>query len=312
MEYGIDKVTRQRVFPTKGLKAICQCCETDLVAKCGKIKIKHWAHKSKCIDHWWEPETEWHRNWKSYFPPEWREVVIFSKTNKEKHVADVFCTNKQLIIEFQNSSISGEEIQAREFFYDKMIWVLNEKRLSIKIQPLDHLFLEMQSQFDSFINERINDAIYISEMKSLELLTERDRLLKNKKKGSFTMEFGTIRSHFENMIDDLISQESFSNNTSTGLLKPSLFKKDLFNPIKEKAIKEINLLIEQNKILPPENQYFSYEKKSNITSVWDYSKKNVFIDNNHELLWLISDKVLKKVPKSHFISKYSTLPFLQN
>ena len=62
----------ERIEPTKGAKGFCPCCGAELVAKCGEIKRHHWAHKKKCDDHWWENETDWHRNWKNQFPKEWQ------------------------------------------------------------------------------------------------------------------------------------------------------------------------------------------------------------------------------------------------
>lgn len=50
----------------------------------------HWAHKGRLpCDPWWEPETEWHRMWKDYFPSQNQEVVHFDAATGEKHVADV-------------------------------------------------------------------------------------------------------------------------------------------------------------------------------------------------------------------------------
>jgi hypothetical protein len=51
----------------------------------------------KC-DSWWEPETEWHRSWKSNFLDEWQELVLRDKQTGEKHIADV-CTDYGLVIE---------------------------------------------------------------------------------------------------------------------------------------------------------------------------------------------------------------------
>ena len=57
----------KRVEAEANLKgAVCQVCKAEVIAKCGDIKIHHWAHKSKRkCDHWWENETQWHRDWKN-------------------------------------------------------------------------------------------------------------------------------------------------------------------------------------------------------------------------------------------------------
>ncbi len=75
-------------------------------------------------DHWWESETEWHRKWKSRFPAEWQEVVQIDPTTGEKHIADVK-TETGLVIEFQHSRITPDELQSRERFYENMIWVVD-------------------------------------------------------------------------------------------------------------------------------------------------------------------------------------------
>lgn len=117
----------KRVEPTPGGVALCQCCGSDVVAKCGKQRVWHWAHKSKTdCDRWWEPETEWHRNWKDNFPKEWQEIVHFAP-NGEKHIADVK-TPSGLVIEFQHSPISREEQKAREDFYGDMLWIVDSRR----------------------------------------------------------------------------------------------------------------------------------------------------------------------------------------
>jgi len=111
--------------PQKGLRGICMGCGDEMVAKCGEQKLHHWAHKAliRC-DSWWEPETQWHRDWKNLFPESAREISFFDETNEEYHRADVHMPTG-LTLEFQNSSLSIEEMQSREAFYPKMIWIVN-------------------------------------------------------------------------------------------------------------------------------------------------------------------------------------------
>jgi len=60
----------------KKLSPIFQASVHPMVAKCGEVRIWHWApHRSRLCDPWWENETEWHRNWKEQFPVNWQEVV---------------------------------------------------------------------------------------------------------------------------------------------------------------------------------------------------------------------------------------------
>ena len=111
------------------LSGLCCCCSMPVIAKCGRQKMWHWAHKSKTdCDNWWEPETEWHRNWKNNYPAEWQEISLFDKRTIEKHIADVRTTHS-LIMEFQHSNITPQERTSREQFYKNMVWVVDGTRL---------------------------------------------------------------------------------------------------------------------------------------------------------------------------------------
>lgn len=133
-------------------RANCSLCNKEVIAKCGEIKIWHWAHKSNIdCDDWFEPESEWHLNWKDEFPKECQEVTIkkcvSDYCNEEKythnhngedhgdcmdceekiHRADIKINNQ--VIELQNSPLSSDKIIEREEFYGNMIWLLNGKKL---------------------------------------------------------------------------------------------------------------------------------------------------------------------------------------
>jgi len=111
--------------PTPKRRGTCPYCHSEVLAKCGPRYIWHWAHVSKAdCDQWWENETDWHREWKSYFPIECQEVIHHDPKTNEKHVADVK-TLKGMVIEFQNSFITVEELRSRETFYGKMFWIVN-------------------------------------------------------------------------------------------------------------------------------------------------------------------------------------------
>jgi hypothetical protein len=96
-----------------------------MIAKCGKHNIWHWAHKTReNCDPWWEPETQWHRDWKDRFPEAWHEVSHIDSTSGEVHIADVQ-TIHGLVVEFQHSRITEEELKSREAFYGNMIWIVD-------------------------------------------------------------------------------------------------------------------------------------------------------------------------------------------
>jgi hypothetical protein len=126
MQYST--VNGQRVLPFPKGKGVCDMCGAETLAKCGETVMWHWAHKSKKdCDPWWENETEWHRNWKSQFPENFREVVFECPETGEKHRADIV-TEKGMVLEIQNSPMNLEELRSREAFYKNLVWVVNGKK----------------------------------------------------------------------------------------------------------------------------------------------------------------------------------------
>ena len=101
-----------RIEVTPGATGFCPGCKAALDAKCGDKNIWHWAHRSrKHCDFFREPETEWHRNWKDRFPPEWQEVSSHDE-HGELHIADVKAPNGY-VVEFQHSPIKIDEVKKR-------------------------------------------------------------------------------------------------------------------------------------------------------------------------------------------------------
>ncbi len=137
MQYAL--INGMRSEPVKGSTGICPTCNNRVIAKCGSIKVHHWAHhgiNERDCDIWWENETDWHRNWKNRFPEEFREKSFKDLVTGENHRADIFI-NSGVTIEFQHSRISLEEIKSREAFYSNLIWVVDGsmyKKDFIKIQ----------------------------------------------------------------------------------------------------------------------------------------------------------------------------------
>uniref|UniRef100_A0A6M3Y5B3 Putative competence protein CoiA-like family protein n=1 Tax=viral metagenome TaxID=1070528 RepID=A0A6M3Y5B3_9ZZZZ len=118
MLYALNDKLKVKAEPN--LSASCPWCDADMISKCGDVKIWHWAHKSNPCDT--KPETEWHLQWKTCFPDECVEIKI---THKDKYkIADVQSPSG-MVVEFQNSPISKEEIRDREHFYGVMSWVFN-------------------------------------------------------------------------------------------------------------------------------------------------------------------------------------------
>jgi competence protein CoiA len=122
MKYAVVEGQRQEAQP--GRTGICPACKSPVVAKCGNVRVGHWAHRGKRdCDTWSENETEWHRNWKDQFPVDWQEV-FHPAENGEWHRADVK-TDQGWVLEFQHSRIHPEERKARELFYPKLVWIVH-------------------------------------------------------------------------------------------------------------------------------------------------------------------------------------------
>lgn len=129
----VDGVRKHIDEVCSGTHGICLLCRHRLIAKKGEINAPHWAHENGgACDVWYQPKGDWHRYWQNLFPREWQEVVV--EREKDKHIADIK-TSREEVIEVQWSPISCGEIEEREKFYGKMIWIVgasessNNKRL---------------------------------------------------------------------------------------------------------------------------------------------------------------------------------------
>lgn len=135
---AIDNATKKEVLPFKNGSAICKCCGSDVIAKCGTINVHHWAHKSKVnCDNWYEPMTQWHKDWQGKFNSEWREKVLFDEGTGEKHIADIH-TPSGITIEIQHSPISIEEFRSRCDFYKKLIWVIDGSNYGLELDGTNY------------------------------------------------------------------------------------------------------------------------------------------------------------------------------
>lgn len=107
MIYALDK-GNNKILAQRGFYGRCPQCGDELIPKCGEINAHHWSHttNTSCDA---KEETAWHIAWKSFFKPEFVEVKVGNRR------ADVCFDN--IVLEFQKSSISVEEIKDRELDY---------------------------------------------------------------------------------------------------------------------------------------------------------------------------------------------------
>lgn len=168
----------QTAITNKNLSYVCPICGEELIIKNGSIVTPHFAHKTNIdCDTFTHDMSEWHKWWQEAFPIRNREhVEELSITIKEykkaairygfkraatdkiidghsdddiivlKHRADIRACG--YIIEVQNSSISKEEFNERNWFYTKIgckvVWIFNliweysyGKRISIHSRSSD-------------------------------------------------------------------------------------------------------------------------------------------------------------------------------
>lgn len=120
MQFALNETGDRISANPKNRRGICIGCGKEVIAKCGDIKIWHWAHQFDLqCDKWKEPESLWHRKWKEVVPEKDREVVF------GEHRADA--VYKNWVIEFQKSQISISDAIAREDHYKNMFWVIFQR-----------------------------------------------------------------------------------------------------------------------------------------------------------------------------------------
>lgn len=105
-------------------KGFCPSCNSLCIAKCGDIKIWHWAHKSDVCSFKTEPETDWHLQWKEKALSYGCDIEVVIGNNR----ADATIHN-DTVYEFQHSTMSLKEIINRTVSYSnlgyKVIWIFD-------------------------------------------------------------------------------------------------------------------------------------------------------------------------------------------
>lgn len=124
----------QRALPFSKGRGVCSCCGGVLIAKCGKIVTHHWAHESKDdCDSWSEPIGPWHLWWQGMVRTDSIEIA------RGPHRADIV-GNDGVVVELQHSSISAEDIAAREAFYGNMVWLFDATERFAYVNQGDRAF----------------------------------------------------------------------------------------------------------------------------------------------------------------------------
>lgn len=259
----------------KGLKGKCQCCASEVIAKCGAYRIHHWSHKkTKSCDPWWETETEWHRRWKNCYPSNWHEFLFEDAENNEKHIADIH-TEHNLVIEFQHSHIDPNERVSREKFYKNMIWVVDGTRLQrdyprfqkwangYRTAIKKDIFI-VDSPEDVFPKNWLNSSVpVIFDFKGMEELVENNDL-----RHKLYCLFQVKINHKSKYLIAVISRKAFIKTTITGdwEIKFQEYIENL-KPKEEQTLQKQEI---QAKPLKKQGSHYYDPKKGKLIKRWRF------------------------------------------
>lgn len=283
MEFAIHQGLKTKAQP--GLSGNCPHCQAPVIAKCGSKMIWHWAHLAvESCDTWFEPETQWHRDWKNAFGKNYSEIRV-AKQDKY-HIADVI-NDAGIIFEFQNSPISADTIKARETFYgERMIWVLNGSAFKNNFHLRDQEFI---THWQLNAMNAFEAATYYKEYES-GLLIEDWKVKKEEVKA-------------------YLIQQKFDHVSEAGVYYLALKQGRNKEFVAEKLYSEIKELYEQqNTSTDFVKGEFEWE---HARVSWQESKRPVFIDFGEHFLYHVSSQIGRrygrgvKVNKQKFLEKYA-------
>jgi hypothetical protein len=283
MEFALHQGLKTMAEP--GLSGFCPHCQAPVMAKCGSKKIWHWAHVAvESCDPWFEPETQWHRDWKNAFGKNQSEIRV-EKQNKY-HIADVI-NEAGIIFEFQNSPISADTIMAREKFYgERMIWVINGSAFKNNFHLRDQEFinqwqLKVMDEFEALKHYKAYES---------SLLIEDWKVKKEE-------------------VKDYLIQKNFNHVSEAGVYYLTLNTARNKDLLAEKLYAEIKELYEQqNTSIDFVKGEFEWE---HARASWQESKRPVFIDFGEKYLYHVSSQPGRrygrgvKVNKQRFLEKYA-------
>ena len=135
MFYANDKDNKRTSAwsANRDIPFFCPVCKSPVVLRDGLTNAPHFAHRAgTCTDTWHYDMSEWHRKMQSFFPESMQEVVVTH--DGETHRADILYKNT--VIEFQHSTISKNEFERRNDFFEslgyRIAWVfdVNDQRLN--------------------------------------------------------------------------------------------------------------------------------------------------------------------------------------
>jgi hypothetical protein len=130
MLFATSKENHNQIKPTVlGDRAVCPSCKEEVLAKCGEIKIWHWAHFACTACEFGRPETEWHLRNKEWW------LQKGAKIEEPVGVRIIDVKFKNVGLEFQRKTDTLEEMRSRTENHlehlDFLIWVVPERKMKI-------------------------------------------------------------------------------------------------------------------------------------------------------------------------------------
>lgn len=149
-----------------GKKKLCCSKGHELIYVNGK-KVKSYFRHKNTDDVGGNKMTIWHSEWEYNFPV--TEEWFFKKNNDQikDRRADAVVKNHNLVIEFQHSPITEDEVNNRKNDYklhnQEVMWIIDGKN-TIQVKKLNHsnrIYLEFTSECWKFESFRSYNCIYI-------------------------------------------------------------------------------------------------------------------------------------------------------
>jgi hypothetical protein len=320
-------VNNTRIEATSKALGFCQLCKSEMRGYDGSLQINHWKHVSNAnCDSWHENETEWHREWKNKFPEEWQEKLRENETNK--HFADVFNPDKELVIEFQNSSLSVGELHQRERFYNKMIWVVNAipyiKNISLEkswhhyfteriINPIEKQYSRIMISFYKVVGRllkiywlNLDGAHIYSSLQIEEIASMLENDMRKKFKDSIWELFSMILTYDELKIkvSELVENLFFNYSKYHELKKLHVeihgLEANLIKKYRNKSFNEID----------DKSDYFFFDWKHQHKH-WNFAEKPIFLDTGNSNIYRVVEVlrygngfIVRRYDKADFLSYY--------
>lgn len=118
--------------PDRYKECYCPVCKELVTHKRGSV-LTYFSHKpgTDCkVSHDKDYKSEWHLRMQAYFPREKLEVCFTDEETGDMHIADVFLSESNTVLEFQHSRIAQDEFVSRTAFHlnhgRRIVWLFDE------------------------------------------------------------------------------------------------------------------------------------------------------------------------------------------